>query len=71
MATLGYARVSTTGQDLAGQQAALAGAGAERVFADHLSGAIGTERHGLGDLLDYARAGDTIVVAAIDRLGRS
>jgi len=72
-ATLGYARVSTTGQDLAAQLAALAAAGVEtgRVFTDKLSGSAKTERPGLAAMLNYARAGDTVVVAAIDRLGRS
>ncbi|BBY58494.1 putative resolvase/invertase/recombinase [Mycolicibacterium sarraceniae] len=72
-ATLGYARISTTGQDLTAQQAALAAAGVddERVFTDELSGAVGTARPGLAALLEYARTGDTVVVAAIDRLGRS
>ena len=37
---VGYARVSTDGQTLDAQQAALAGAGAERVFAEKISGAV-------------------------------
>ena len=72
-ATLGYARISTTGQDLTAQQTVLAAAGvdAEQVLTDELSGVVGTARPGLTALLEYARTGDTIVVAAIDRLGRS
>ena len=72
-AILGYARVSTTGQDLDAQLAALTAAGvdANRVFTDKLSGSAKTARPGLVAMLDYARAGDTVVVAAIDRLGRS
>ena len=42
-----------------------------RVFTDKLSGSVKTARPGLAAMLDYARAGDTVVVAAIDRLGRS
>jgi DNA invertase Pin-like site-specific DNA recombinase len=70
---LGYARVSTLGQDLDAQLAALAAAGVEasRVFTDKLSGSAKTDRPGLVAMLDYAREGDTVVVAAIDRLGRS
>ncbi len=70
---LGYARVSTTGQDLDTQLATLAAAGIEgdRIYTDKLSGAANTSRPGLAALLDYARDGDTVVVAAIDRLGRS
>lgn len=74
MATiLGYARVSTTGQDLEAQLATLAAAGVdpERIYTDKLSGAANTDRPGLAALLDYARDGDTVVVTAIDRLGRS
>ena len=74
MATiLGYARVSTAGQDLDGQLVALAAQGVEpsQTFTDKLSGAVNTDRPGLAALLHYAREGDTVVVTAIDRLGRS
>jgi DNA invertase Pin-like site-specific DNA recombinase len=72
-AMLGYARVSTTGQDLDVQLTALGAAGVEldRVFTDKLSGSARTARPGLAAMLDYSRPGDTVVVAAIDRLGRS
>jgi DNA invertase Pin-like site-specific DNA recombinase len=72
-AILGYARVSTTGQDLDTQLAALIAAGvdADRVFTDKLSGSAKTVRPGLIAMFDYARAGDTVFVTAIDRLGRS
>ena len=43
---------------------------AGRVFTDKLSGSARTPRPGLAALLDYARPGETVVVA-IDRLGRS
>jgi DNA invertase Pin-like site-specific DNA recombinase len=71
-AILGYARVSTAGQDLDAQLVALSAAGvsADRVFTDKLSGSAKTARPGLVAMLDYARAGDTVVVTAIDRLGR-
>ena len=70
---LGYARVSTAGQDLDGQLVALAAQGIEsgQIFTDKLSGAVNTDRPGLSALLHYAREGDTVVVTAIDRLGRS
>jgi DNA invertase Pin-like site-specific DNA recombinase len=73
-ATLGYARVSTMGQDVDAQLAALRSVGVDpgRVFTDKLSGSAKTARPGFAALLDYARPGDTVVVvAAIDRLGRS
>lgn len=70
---LGYARVSTIGQDLDAQVTSLAAAGIaeDRIYIDKLSGAANTVRPGLAALLDYARDGDTVVVTAIDRLGRS
>jgi DNA invertase Pin-like site-specific DNA recombinase len=72
-ALLGYARVSTAGQDLAAQLATLDAAGIEsgRIFTDKLSGSASTDRRGLTAMLDYARAGDTVVVTAIDHLCRS
>ena len=72
-AILGYARVSTLGQDLEAQFAAVSVAGVDpsRVFTDKLCGSANTARPGLTAMLDYARPGDTVVVAAIDRLGRS
>jgi DNA invertase Pin-like site-specific DNA recombinase len=70
---LGYARVSTMGQDLDAQLAALTTAGVERrlVFTDKLSGSGRIGRPGLAAMLAYARSGDIVVVTAIDRLGRS
>lgn len=72
-AILGYVRVSTTGQDTDAQLLALSVAGVDedRVFTDKLSGSAKATRPGLSALLAYARAGDTVVVTAIDRLGRS
>ena len=72
-AILGYARVSTLGQDLDVQLAALSAAGIDpgRVFTDKLSGSAKTAGPGLATMLDYARPGDIVVVTAIDRLGRS
>jgi DNA invertase Pin-like site-specific DNA recombinase len=70
-AMLGYARVSATGPDLDVQLTALGAAGLELVFTDKLSGSARTARPGLAAMLDYSRPGDTVVVAAIDRLGRS
>jgi DNA invertase Pin-like site-specific DNA recombinase len=67
---VGYARVSTHEQTLALQQDALAQAGCGRVFADTASGAA-AERPGLARALEHLRAGDTLVVWKLDRLGRS
>ena len=70
MSIVGYARVSTGHQSLDQQRDALAAAGCERVFSDKLSG-VREDRPGLAALLDYVRSGDTVVVIALDRLGRS
>ncbi len=67
---VGYARVSTDDQNLNLQRDALDQAGCEQIFEDQLSGAK-AERPGLHQALQYARAGDTIVVWRLDRLSRS
>jgi DNA invertase Pin-like site-specific DNA recombinase len=67
---LGYARISTSDQDVAGQSMRLTEAGAIKVFTDVRSGR-NTDRPGLQELLAYARHGDTLAVVRLDRLGRS
>jgi DNA invertase Pin-like site-specific DNA recombinase len=69
-ATVGYARVSTAGQLLDRQLASLTAAGCIRVFADKKSGK-NIKREELWKALDFLRPGDTLVVASLDRLGRS
>jgi len=71
---LGYTRVSTTGQDARLQLDALATVGVEArdVFSDVTSGSkAAAQRPGMRRLLEYAAAGDTVVVWRVDRLGRS
>jgi DNA invertase Pin-like site-specific DNA recombinase len=67
---IGYGRVSTDGQTLDAQQSALAAAGAERVFAEKISGAV-TDRRALGRALAALGAGDVLLVTRLDRLARS
>src|SRR5438309_11667183 len=67
---IGYARISTDEQTLALQEDALHQAGCERLFRDVASGAK-AERPGLSKALEQLRAGDTLVVWRLDRLGRS
>ena len=69
-AILGYARVSTSDQDVAGQTMRLTEAGATKVFGD-VHPCRTMERPGLEALLAYAREGDTLAVMRLDRLGRS
>ena len=67
---VGYARVSTTEQDLSAQLAALKKAGCERVYSEKRSGANGN-RDALQRMLKELRAGNIVVVTRLDRLARS
>ena len=67
---LGYARVSTGEQDTALQVDALEQAGCFKVFTDTVSGALDS-RPELDRLREQLRAGDTVVVWRLDRMGRS
>jgi DNA invertase Pin-like site-specific DNA recombinase len=66
----GYARVSTNGQTLASQEAALMAAGAAKVFAEKVSGAR-SDRVGLAKVLARVGEGDVLMVTRLDRLARS
>lgn len=67
---LGYARVSTNGQDSQLQRDALEAAGCGRIFEDKISSRA-TARPGLAEALDHLRPTDTLCVWKLDRLGRS
>lgn len=67
---IGYARISTADQNLDLQRDALEKAGCEKIFQDVASGAK-DERKGLADAVEFARAGDILIVWKLDRLGRS
>lgn len=70
---IGYARVSTEGQDLAAQQEALRALGvpAERIYEDKGLTGANRARPGLQQALAAAREGDEFVVTKLDRLARS
>ena len=67
---IGYARVSTGLQNLDLQEDRLNQYGCEKIFSDHISGSK-SKRPGLDKAIEFARAGDTIVVWRLDRLGRN
>ena len=67
----GYARVSTTDQDLTVQTAALKAAGCSVIRAEKVTGTSTEGREELHTLLSFLRPGDTLVVTRIDRLARS
>lgn len=70
MSVIGYARVSTIGQNLSLQLEALEKFGCEKVFKEKESG-NNSDRPELKKALDYLREGDVLVVYKLDRLARS
>lgn len=68
---IGYARVSSSDQDCSIQEAALRAAGATIIRSEKKSGTALKGRTELETILDFLRAGDTLVVTRIDRLARS
>ncbi|HHC1343288.1 TPA: recombinase family protein [Klebsiella pneumoniae] len=68
MATVGYARVSTTGQSLDTQLEALSGC--EKIFREKISGAK-DDRPQLQAMLEFVREGDVVQVTKLDRLARN
>jgi DNA invertase Pin-like site-specific DNA recombinase len=66
---IGYARVSTNGQTLDAQHTTLRAAGAEKVFAEKVSGAK-TNRRQLQLAIEALSAGDILLVTRSDRLAK-
>ena len=67
---VGYARVSTEGQDLSAQVTMLEGAGCEKIYKEKVSGAH-SDRAELLKLMSKLQSGDVLVVTRLDRLARS
>ena len=67
---IGYARVSTTGQNLDGQTDLLTQSGCERIYSEKISG-VKKERPQLDRMMDSLRSGDTVIITELTRLGRS
>ena len=71
MTVIGYARVSTPGQDLSIQEATLRAAGCDVIRAEKRSGTTTEGREELRTVLEFLRKGDALMVTRIDRLVRS
>jgi DNA invertase Pin-like site-specific DNA recombinase len=73
MILVGYARVSTVGQDngLATQKQLLEEAGCKRIFFEKVTGTSTTKRNELKEAIQFLDKDDTLVVTKIDRLARS
>lgn len=70
-ARIGYFRVSTKDQSIDAQRASLGGSFDKEFSDEGVSGSVlAAERPGFAKLLGFVREGDTVVVAAVDRLGR-
>ena len=70
MSRIGYARVSSSTQNLDRQEDAFQALNLDRVFCDKASGRDAA-RPGLQEMLGYIRSGDTLVVESISRIARS
>ena len=68
---IGYARVSSTDQSTATQEAELRAAGCTIVRTEKVSGGSRNGRDELASIMDFIRSGDTLLVVKLDRLGRS
>jgi len=70
---IGYARVSTTEQDLNAQIEMLEQSGCDRdnIYIEKATGREAKSRETLNDMIKFARRGDTIKITRIDRLARS
>ncbi len=71
MTTVGYARVSSSGQSLDIQRQQLEAAGCEKVFEETRTGTTTDGRQALADAIGWVREGDVLVVTRLDRLARS
>jgi DNA invertase Pin-like site-specific DNA recombinase len=70
MHRVGYARVSSVGQNLDSQVDALQKAGCKKTFSDKMTGSR-MDRPGWDQLMDYVRPGDALVVTELSRMTRS
>ena len=68
---VGYARVSTTSQNLDNQIEQLKVAGCEKIFSENKSGKNEADRKEFNTMMDFVREGDVLYITKLDRLARS
>lgn len=68
---IGYARVSTVGQDYKTQQEILENEGCEKIYTEKVTGTSTAQRKALKEMLANVRKGDDVYITKIDRLARS
>ena len=68
---VGYARVSSIGQNLDAQIGALKEAGCKKIFQEKKSGSKINNRPILKEALEFVREGDVFIVTRLDRCSRS
>ncbi len=68
---IGYARVSTSGQNIDGQYEKLKAFGCEKIYLEKQSGKSSDSRPVLQEALKFVREGDVFVIIRLDRLARS
>lgn len=68
---IGYARVSTVGQNLDNQIEQLKEQGAEKIYKEQVTATSTKQRVELKAMIENVRSSDIVVVAKIDRLARS
>jgi len=67
---IGYARVSSIGQNLESQKDLLNNFGCSKIFVDKITGSR-MDRPGWNELMEYIRSGDILVVTELSRMTRS
>jgi DNA invertase Pin-like site-specific DNA recombinase len=68
---VGYARVSTSSQNLENQIDQLKEAGCEKIFSEKKSGKNKDDRQQFNIMMDFVREGDILLITKLDRLARS
>ena len=68
---VGYARVSSVGQNLSSQIIALKEYGCEKIFQEKVSGTSTKGREQLKEMLNFVRESDEVVFTRTDRVARS